>query len=603
MTKITEAQPLPSTFQVMGDDVTRRVWMGLLGLGMTAIAVPLPAYRKDADYPEPTGFIDPAEPGVTPEMFGAVGDGRTDDTAAFQALSANVNARGKARIVLRPGATYIAGHQARNGAFYLFGGYTLFLKDCSWVVIEGNGATIKVPDGMKYGAFDARTGRPLPTKAPYSDPAGATYADVGTSLYVWNVAHFRITGGLTLDGNVGALEVGGEVGDMGRQTAADGAFIRDCGDVHCTGLRAVRQGRDGILVAQYGLREGAPARPHVFIDAETNEVGRNGVSVIGGNAVLFVDGRFINSGQVRNKRLTFGTAPGSGVDVEAEGGVCRNIRFRNCHFGKATGNAFVADTGDTRHITFDGCRLDGIVWTTKPFTQFYRCTINGVVRRAIGATRKVDGGTSFDDCILNGVRRGDLLIDTIGSGGMDFRRCHFTLFAGRVILRSSILDNCTIDVRVGTEELKDRDWVAYLEGATVTNLIVTSHIPVPRAPKLGYYIAVATNGVFTRGSATTSGKIFWGSGEPAFQGKLWQGSTTVVARTLAPGGAASIDVILPFAQPGDLAHGRYSEATPGLGFSWKASDNKVTSTVRNVTRRPIILPAGTASARVEKRAQ
>lgn len=593
-----------------GKGITRRVSVRMIAAGIVAAAAPIfarqairirPRSGSGPDDAAAPPLADAAVPVLTPEMFGAAGDGRTNDTAAFKTLSAHVNARGTARIVLRPGATYIAGSQARNGPFYLFGGNALFLKDCRSVIIEGNGATIKVPDGLKYGAFDPRTDLPLPTRAPYSDPNGATYADVGTGLYAWNVAYLRIKGGLTLDGNVGELEVGGEVGDIGRQTAADGVFIRDCGDVHCTGLRVVRQGRDGIMIAQYGLPPGAAARPHVFVDPTTDQVGRNGVSVIGGNSVLFVGGRFTNSGAVRNKRLAFGTAPGSAVDVEAEGGVCRNIRFQHCYFGKASGNAFVADTGDTRHITFEGCRFDGIVWTTKPFTQFYRCIINGAIRRAAGSARKADGGTSFDDCILNGVRRGDLLVDTMGSGGMEFRRCRFTLFAGKVILRSSVLDGCSIDVRVGTEELKDKDWVAYLEGATVTNLIVTSHIPPSRTPATGYYVAVATNDLFTRGSATARGKIFWGSGAPVVQGELWKGSAPVAAQSVPPGGTIDFDVALPFAQPGDSAGGRYRPATPGFAFTWTTGDNKVTVKARNTTPRPLVLSAGTAFARIEKR--
>ena len=58
-----------------------------------------------------------AAPGetVTPEMFGAKGDGRTNDTRAFAAMSAHVNARGGGTIVLRP-VTYVVGEQHPSAA-------------------------------------------------------------------------------------------------------------------------------------------------------------------------------------------------------------------------------------------------------------------------------------------------------------------------------------------------------------------------------------------------------------------------------------------------------------------------------------------------------
>ena len=47
---------------------------------------------------------------VSPEQFGAIGDGVTNDTAAFAKMAEFVNRRKSAQIILRP-STYIVGQQ------------------------------------------------------------------------------------------------------------------------------------------------------------------------------------------------------------------------------------------------------------------------------------------------------------------------------------------------------------------------------------------------------------------------------------------------------------------------------------------------------------
>src|SRR4051794_39334933 len=78
-------------------NLTRRQW--LAGF-MAAVAVPqfkAPAASRSGD-------------SVTPEQFGARGDGLTNDTAAFAAMTAFINRRSGGEIVLRS-TTYIVGQQ------------------------------------------------------------------------------------------------------------------------------------------------------------------------------------------------------------------------------------------------------------------------------------------------------------------------------------------------------------------------------------------------------------------------------------------------------------------------------------------------------------
>src|SRR5690348_11238178 len=101
---------------------------------------------------------------VTPEMFGAKGDGQTNDGPAFAALSAHVNARGGGTIVLRP-VTYIVGRQRRSagGTELAFAPLDVIrLIGCRLpIVIRGNGARLRAAPGLRYGRFDAASGEPL----------------------------------------------------------------------------------------------------------------------------------------------------------------------------------------------------------------------------------------------------------------------------------------------------------------------------------------------------------------------------------------------------------------------------------------------------------
>jgi hypothetical protein len=75
-------------------------------------------------------------PAVTPEMFGATGNGG-DDTAGLRKMVAAVNKAGRGHIVFTPGKTYLLGHQQQ---------LTLHFQNLGGLLIEGGGATLKTAD-------------------------------------------------------------------------------------------------------------------------------------------------------------------------------------------------------------------------------------------------------------------------------------------------------------------------------------------------------------------------------------------------------------------------------------------------------------------------
>jgi hypothetical protein len=108
----------------------------------------------------------------TPEMFGAAGDGVTNDTAAFNALAEAVNRNGGGTVRLRR-ATYIVGAQNRSapGSGWSFAPVPLMeFRGCSGpLTIEGNGAVLRCAGGLRFGTFNRNTGAPTRYPQPYYD--------------------------------------------------------------------------------------------------------------------------------------------------------------------------------------------------------------------------------------------------------------------------------------------------------------------------------------------------------------------------------------------------------------------------------------------------
>lgn len=346
------------------------------------------------------GMLQPAqEPVFTPEMFGARGDGRTNDSRAMVALAAAVNRNGGGTVNFRR-TTYVVGAQVpagRDDAPYTFDPVPLleFERCRRPLIIRGNGARLKCADGLRYGVFDAR-GRPLTPPMPYIGPGLAT-------PYRYMIRIAGCTGpvevaDLELDGNVGGLALGGRYGDTGWQIPATGlALVDNRGPELVRNLHSHHHGQDGVLIDGVGELPHRAERRLVELRCEHN--GRQGCSIVGGQSYAFERCRFAHTG-----RAGLASAPGAGVDIEAEAGkTVRDLAFTDCEFVDNVGSGLVADSGPSERATFRRCTFVGTTnwsaWPNKPYFAFHDCRFTGALCRAYGDVDHARAA-QFHDCLF-----------------------------------------------------------------------------------------------------------------------------------------------------------------------------------------------------------
>ncbi|HYH15773.1 MAG TPA: glycosyl hydrolase family 28-related protein, partial [Flavisolibacter sp.] len=98
------------------------------------------------------------------KSFGAKGDGKTNDQAAFEKAAAYFNQRGGNGKLVIPRGTYIIGQQdftqGKDGKPAYFGHDVLRLVSIKNLTIEGkDGAKLKYSDSLRFGAFNPETGK------------------------------------------------------------------------------------------------------------------------------------------------------------------------------------------------------------------------------------------------------------------------------------------------------------------------------------------------------------------------------------------------------------------------------------------------------------
>jgi hypothetical protein len=375
-------------------------------------------------------------PVIRPEDFGAKGDGVSNDTDAFAAMSDHVNRLGGGTIELRP-RTYIVGRQRSGIGPWAYTPDTIIqLRRLNGpLTILGNGAQLKCAAGMRYGTFDPRSGEPVTRPVPNlrREEVASPYIAMIELRGCKGTIDIR---DVELDGNIAAFRIGGPYGDQGRQIPATGLMLFDnSGTELVSNVYTHHHGQDGAMISG-DERRTARSRITKLVSRFN---GRQGLSLTGGRGYDFAGCEFSRTG-----RAGVRSAPGAGVDIEAEGGKTnRDHSFTDCKFLDNAGVGFVADSGDSEGIVLTRCTFVGTTswsaWPYKPRIRFSSCLFVGTLVHAFNDPNP-ERATRFFDCTFTDDRRlsptgsvylgGNVnypIVDLAESQNVLFKHCIFRL--------------------------------------------------------------------------------------------------------------------------------------------------------------------------------
>lgn len=384
------------------------------------------------------------------KSFGAKGNGSVNDHQAFK-LAADFFNRlgGNGKLIISKG-TYIVGLQTKKPGYYLLGDPVLSFNDVkNFTIVFNDGAELKLRNGLRIGSFNPANGSPF--------EAGRQFTDLKFLASPANIIEFRNSRNIqilnpAINGNQNTMITGGRFGDVGFQVPADGIMLANCNDVLIKGGYVKNAARDGIQIVDY--REVTMKTPskNIIIDGITCDLsGRQGLSITGGNGIIVKNSNFNNTFQGKIK-----SSPGSGVDVEAENSMIRDIKFINCYFINNGNTGFVADSGPSKDIYFEDCVFHSVIgwsaWTTKPNTRFNNCKFYGSIVMGYDAEREEDAtvytNCHFENLPLNG--------NPAYNGGGQFHLLEITY------KRRQKWINCTFVSHFHRKEVSSRPF--YIEG-------------------------------------------------------------------------------------------------------------------------------------------
>lgn len=445
--------------------------------------------------------------------FGAKGDGASNDSAAFHAAAKALQEAGGGTLVI-PSGSYVVGEQSRiPGKFPPYIAQPIVeLSGLEGLCIEGNGAVIRLADGLRFGSFNKESGEAIDPAMPFLDRDCAVAPG---NMFTVTKCRNVVIRNLELDGNSGALILGGQWGDTGRQLSAYGLCLYNNSNVLVENVNTHHHGLDGVIVGWTGLKETDPPTPCLLRNVVSEYNARQGLSWVGGRNLVAINCKFNHT-----QRGKFGSAPGAGLDIEAEDSVCREGLFVQCEFVDNGGCGVVADSGDGGYTRFVNCTIWGTnnwsTWSVKPGLSYEFCNIYGSAVHGFGskdpllATRYL--GCRFEDKEYpgRGVYRSAALAECGGGDNITYDTCEFIAHKTRSLWidgadTREIIRNCRVFHECGRE---DHDFTALIRGSRIENTCFSEGYPEGYANR--YYLE-AQNVSRGAGVSVSGPVIRWGN--------------------------------------------------------------------------------------------
>lgn len=412
---------------------------------------------------------------INVEDFGAVGDGITDDTEAFQAISDYVNAKGYGVINFGYNKVYRLGRQTFTGVAdgrAYDSQPMLYFENCNLLIINGNGSTLKLNDGLHYGSFDPVTGD------VYNPPSGGfidlNYAAiVGHIIDIHDSKNIQIYN-LKIDGNNENLIIGGYWGDTGIQLRAVGIQIRGSSNVFLNNIESSYNGLDGLILSgKICTEDGVGADNILITNSKFDFNGRQGCSILGGKGIKFVNSIFSNTG-----RGAIASQPTSGVDIEPVSGCfAQEITFENCITENNNYVGMVALSGLSKNINLNNCEI----WETD-FGLMIDASNSYITNSKIHGHISGTNTTSVvENCIIDNkthpvygataTRDSSLLVNVDGY----FKNCFINAENKRFIYTSKpvTFDSCVFSFK---GDAANNDWMAIWSNASLYNCILKDEV-------------------------------------------------------------------------------------------------------------------------------
>jgi len=323
--------------------------------------------------------------------FGALGNGITNCTRAFQKAAAYLEAYG-GTLIIDPG-TYIVGKQRLSGSYGAGSSYSaepiLSFKGAQKPIsVIGYKAILKADKGLKYGSFNPVTGEKdsIRKEGNRTDYYASAYTFIGA------VGCLSISiKGITLDGNSEKLDIGPDFG-LGCQLPAIGISLNENKNVAITDCYIHHCALDAIIIAWTGLKETDPIYPHTIKNVKALYNGRQGLSWVGGNNLTVINSEFSSTGKALNNGLPVIGKPSAGIDIEIENSIIKNGNFINCIVYDNAGYGVSSIGHDTyninfKKVTFIGTTNDAAFPKSQCFS-FDSCTFVGQVVGIHGSADK-----------------------------------------------------------------------------------------------------------------------------------------------------------------------------------------------------------------------